>query len=333
MNIAVARTRSKYTDTAGLQPTVPTSADHKDGSWLNTDIYRGEIFINVTDKTIFTRDTSDNIIEIGSGAMQLNDLTDVTIDTGLLDGDVLQYDATSGQWINVQFSGGLWATGAGTGSAYLDNSTGNDSNGAAALSAGQNCSATGARSIAMGQTCAALGDTSVAMGASCTATEDFSRAIGAYSTADDELSEVFASGDFGTGYRGQYGRAVMMVSTEASSPTKALLGTQDHIKINQNHAYHFRISAVAFRTDGAAAYTNGTEHCLVKDIAGTTTIVDSTGIPVLLDSGDAALAAIYIDVAVDSGKFCIIVVDDTLDDLLINWTIFVEWTVAGCEQA
>ena len=315
MNKAIVRIIQKYSNSTGVVPTIPTSSDHTDGTWLNTDIYPGELFVNTADEILYTRIGSD-IITIGNFASgTLNTLSDVDI-TGLADGYQLQWDDYLQIWVVVD---PLWIAGVGTGSVLQNNGSSNEAN--------------GARSVAIGQGCRAEGDTSIAMGGSCIANEDFSRAVGSYAVADDERSEVFSSGDFGTDYRSQYGRAVMMVSTEASSPTKALLGSQDHIKINQDHSYHFSITAVAMRNDGTAAYTRGTEHCLVKDIAGTTTIVDTGGFPVLLALGDAALAAIYIDVAVDSGKFCIIVVDDTLDDLLINWTIFVEWTVVGCEQA
>ena len=35
-------------------PTIPTSADHRDGSWLATDIYEGEFYLNTVDGYIYT---------------------------------------------------------------------------------------------------------------------------------------------------------------------------------------------------------------------------------------------------------------------------------------
>jgi hypothetical protein len=45
----------KRSTTAGVVPTVPVSNDHTDGSWLVTDIYKGEIFINLADAKVYTR--------------------------------------------------------------------------------------------------------------------------------------------------------------------------------------------------------------------------------------------------------------------------------------
>ena len=40
---------------AGQKFTVPISNDHSDDTWLNTDLYIGEIGINVSDDTIYFR--------------------------------------------------------------------------------------------------------------------------------------------------------------------------------------------------------------------------------------------------------------------------------------
>jgi hypothetical protein len=47
-----------------IVPTVPSSNDHTDGTWLITDLYKGELFINQADEKIFYRAES-GIIEIG----------------------------------------------------------------------------------------------------------------------------------------------------------------------------------------------------------------------------------------------------------------------------
>jgi len=56
----------RITQSGGLF-TVPTSNDHTDGTWLSTDLYIGEIGINVTDNTAFMR-TNTGIVQIGTSA-------------------------------------------------------------------------------------------------------------------------------------------------------------------------------------------------------------------------------------------------------------------------
>jgi hypothetical protein len=63
MNILDARILLKRSTTAGVTPTIPVSSSHTDGSWINTDIYSGEAFVNTTDQRMFVR-TGANIQEI-----------------------------------------------------------------------------------------------------------------------------------------------------------------------------------------------------------------------------------------------------------------------------
>lgn len=64
MNILDSRILLKRSTTAGTTPTVPASSSHTDGTWVNTDIYEGELFLNTADSRLFTRQGS-NIKEIG----------------------------------------------------------------------------------------------------------------------------------------------------------------------------------------------------------------------------------------------------------------------------
>lgn len=64
MNILDSRILLKRSTTAGAMPTVPASSSHTDGTWVNTDIYEGELFLNTADARLFTRQGS-NIKEIG----------------------------------------------------------------------------------------------------------------------------------------------------------------------------------------------------------------------------------------------------------------------------
>jgi hypothetical protein len=67
MKIQRSRMITKRSEVPGVEPTVPSSNDHTDGTWLATDIYVGEMFLNVADGKCFTRLTDDSIVEIGAG--------------------------------------------------------------------------------------------------------------------------------------------------------------------------------------------------------------------------------------------------------------------------
>jgi hypothetical protein len=53
----------KRATTTGVVPTLPASDDHTDGTWLVTDIYPGELFLNLVDERIWTRFDS-GIVEL-----------------------------------------------------------------------------------------------------------------------------------------------------------------------------------------------------------------------------------------------------------------------------
>ena len=50
-------------------PTVPSSSDHTDGTWIATDIYKGELFYNQADGVLWTR--GDSGIECIQGTAKL----------------------------------------------------------------------------------------------------------------------------------------------------------------------------------------------------------------------------------------------------------------------
>jgi len=64
MNILDSRILLKRSTTAGEVPTVPGSSSHTDGTWIPTDIYEGEAFLNTADARLFTR-AGSTIKEIG----------------------------------------------------------------------------------------------------------------------------------------------------------------------------------------------------------------------------------------------------------------------------
>jgi len=57
----------KYSTISGAEPTIPTSGDHSDGTWLPTDLYTGELFLNSADDKLWIR-TDNGIVGIGGTA-------------------------------------------------------------------------------------------------------------------------------------------------------------------------------------------------------------------------------------------------------------------------
>lgn len=78
MAIQFSRLISKQSDVTGVVATIPTTDDHSDGSWLDTDIYIGELFLNTADNVLQTRTDSGilNLSSGGSGATTFLELTD-----------------------------------------------------------------------------------------------------------------------------------------------------------------------------------------------------------------------------------------------------------------
>ena len=56
-----SRIKIKRSTVTATVPTVPSSNDHTDGTWIATDIYKGELFYNQADNCLWTR--SDNGVE------------------------------------------------------------------------------------------------------------------------------------------------------------------------------------------------------------------------------------------------------------------------------
>ena len=64
-----SRIKIKRSTITGTAPTVPSSNDHTDGSWIATDIYKGELFFNQADGVLWSRD--DNGLVCYGGAASL----------------------------------------------------------------------------------------------------------------------------------------------------------------------------------------------------------------------------------------------------------------------
>lgn len=58
-----SRIRIKRSTSPGVTPTIPSSSNHLDGSWLSTDLYIGEFMTNVADKRAWFR-ASAGLVEL-----------------------------------------------------------------------------------------------------------------------------------------------------------------------------------------------------------------------------------------------------------------------------
>ena len=77
-----SRIKLKRSTVNSTVPTVPSSNDHTDGTWIATDIYKGELFYNQADGVLWSRD--DNGVTCLGGSASL------TISSA----DVLQLNST-----------------------------------------------------------------------------------------------------------------------------------------------------------------------------------------------------------------------------------------------
>jgi hypothetical protein len=64
-----SRIKLKRSTIAATVPTVPSSNDHTDGTWIATDIYKGELFYNQADGVLWTR--GDSGIECIQGTAKI----------------------------------------------------------------------------------------------------------------------------------------------------------------------------------------------------------------------------------------------------------------------
>jgi hypothetical protein len=64
-----SRIKLKRSTVNSTVPTVPSSNDHTDGTWIATDIYKGELFYNQADGVLWTR--GDSGIECIQGTAKL----------------------------------------------------------------------------------------------------------------------------------------------------------------------------------------------------------------------------------------------------------------------
>lgn len=207
----------KRSTTTGVVPTIPPSNDHTDGTWIATDIYKGELFFNQADGIMFSRDDS-GIITIGGvgGGGTLDDSYDfggagAGREIDAVDGAV-KISGEDGLLVTGTYGSGAAAevSGAGTRMFFNPNKAAfragivsgtewDEANiGILSVALGPNTTASGEASTALGAGTTAIGKYSSALGAGTTASGNNSMAMGNSTTAESYVE--IAIGIFNTDY-------------------------------------------------------------------------------------------------------------------------------------
>ena len=76
-----SRIKIKRSTITGTVPTVPSSNDHTDGTWIATDIYKGELFFNQADGVLWSRDDNGVTCLGGSASVELTPAQVKTLNT------------------------------------------------------------------------------------------------------------------------------------------------------------------------------------------------------------------------------------------------------------
>lgn len=76
-----SRIKIKRSTVTGTAPTVPSSNDHTDGTWIATDIYKGELFFNQADGVLWSRDDNGVVCLGGSASLTIASADVLTLNT------------------------------------------------------------------------------------------------------------------------------------------------------------------------------------------------------------------------------------------------------------
>jgi len=76
-----SRIKIKRSTVTATVPTVPSSNDHTDGTWIATDIYKGELFFNQADGVLWSRDDSGVVCLGGSASLNIASADVLTLNT------------------------------------------------------------------------------------------------------------------------------------------------------------------------------------------------------------------------------------------------------------
>ena len=76
-----SRIKVKRSTVTATVPTVPSSNDHTDGTWIATDIYKGELFFNQADGVLWSRDDNGVVCLGGSVSLTIASADVLTLNT------------------------------------------------------------------------------------------------------------------------------------------------------------------------------------------------------------------------------------------------------------
>jgi hypothetical protein len=113
-NTQDSRIRLKRSSTTTTEPTAAPSADHTDGTWVATDLYVGEAFVNTADDTMYVRtDNGIRQIPVGNRSQTISaasvltgNSTPITLATGVAGQEWIATSAV----VKIKFNTTAYAT-------------------------------------------------------------------------------------------------------------------------------------------------------------------------------------------------------------------------------
>jgi hypothetical protein len=108
-----SRIKIKRSTVTSTVPTVPSSNDHTDGTWIATDIYKGELFFNQADGVLWSRDDSGVVCLGGSASLTIASADVLTLNTtpltivGAVAGYAIEVISAS---LKIEFNSAAYAT-------------------------------------------------------------------------------------------------------------------------------------------------------------------------------------------------------------------------------
>jgi hypothetical protein len=108
-----SRIKIKRSTVTATVPTVPSSNDHTDGTWIATDIYKGELFFNQADGVLWSRDDNGVVCLGGSASLTIASADVLTLNStpitivGAVAGYAIEVISAS---VNVDFNTTPYAT-------------------------------------------------------------------------------------------------------------------------------------------------------------------------------------------------------------------------------
>jgi hypothetical protein len=108
-----SRIKIKRSTITATVPTVPSSNDHTDGTWIATDIYKGELFFNQADGVLWSRDDNGVTCLGGSASLTIASADVLTLNStpitivGAVAGYAIEVVSAS---VKIDFNSAAYAT-------------------------------------------------------------------------------------------------------------------------------------------------------------------------------------------------------------------------------